>query len=116
MRSEHHSFTFIVTRATLRPQIHHLSLHDALPIWPARDAGRNPPAARRNPVRAAAQPAGSARAGCAGTDRKSTCLNSSHVATSYAVFCLETQKLLEWAARSILTVANKLPMTLVTQR
>src|SRR5437870_10718070 len=29
----------------------------------------------------------------AGVDRKSTRLNSSHVATSYAVFCLTTKKL-----------------------
>src|SRR5690625_6375320 len=30
-----------------------------------------------------------------GTDRKSTRLNSSHVAISYAVFCLKTKKALE---------------------
>src|SRR5690606_41677097 len=62
-----------------------LSLHDALPIWNAQGLG------------------GQARvvdvlAGAAGAlllerllrrDRKSTRLNSSHVKTSYAVFCLK---------------------------
>src|SRR5690625_5619181 len=34
-------------------------------------------------------------AGTAGPDRKSTRLNSSHVANSYAVFCLKKKKTLE---------------------
>src|SRR5437870_9699448 len=59
-------------------EIYTLSLHDALPIsglpaigrsaWPGRSAFRHD-----------------------GGDRKSTRLNSSHVAISYAVFCLKKQ-------------------------
>src|SRR5437867_7329597 len=67
--------------------IYTLSLHDALPISPARGAlepgswpwqnGRSPALhGRRRPWRA-------------GEDRKSTRLNSSHRTTSYAVFCLK---------------------------
>src|SRR5690606_41495483 len=94
------------------PSFHPLSLHDALPIWPAPEhpdrgggahprgllhglpggarvhgahGGRGPPARlHRDAVRPAAPH----------PDRKSTRLNSSHVKISYAVFCLKkkTQK------------------------
>src|SRR5690606_41919393 len=91
-----------------------LSLHDALPIWkPSHDAlAQDPPRPRRRlrprpPGPGARPPARRARprrAGRAGgrererrragglerrRDRKSTRLNSSHVKTSYAVFCLK---------------------------
>src|SRR5207253_5545015 len=40
----------------------------------------------------AAGPVGAADGGVAGGDRKSTRLNSSHVAISYAVFCLKKKR------------------------
>src|SRR5690625_7687512 len=67
--------------ATSPTEIYTLSLHDALPI----SAGsrychrRLPPAADQTP---------SSTSRAIG-DRKSTRLNSSHVAISYAVFCLK---------------------------
>src|SRR5690606_42123334 len=87
-----------------------LSLHDALPIWPAGAAGVEQTAAAQAPVlqgcggRAACrrfgQPADTGQAVlplCQRSrrhavdfeDRKSTRLNSSHVKISYAVFCLK---------------------------
>src|SRR3712207_7272272 len=87
---------------TATTEIYTLSLHDALPIWAARE----PPAwvhqgqaPRWHPEpRARAAPPlhggggrphpGHARAG----DRKSTRLNSSHANISYAVFCLKKKK------------------------
>src|SRR5438874_161182 len=67
---------------TATSEIYTLSLHDALPIS-RRAHGKGEP--RR------AVP-GAARAGHGQVvvpDRKSTRLNSSHVETSYAVFCLK---------------------------
>src|SRR5690625_6425283 len=72
---------------TATTEISTLSLHDALPIYlrgsgPAADsavaamAGANPLYIPRNVQ-----------------DRKSTRLNSSHVAISYAVFCLKKKKM-----------------------
>src|SRR5690349_24666630 len=86
------------------PAIYALSLHDALPIcpsWPAvgrrrRPAYQVPQSARHtaawrerseNPAPTAAQFPDLIRATALG-DRKSTRLNSSHVESSYAVFCL----------------------------
>src|SRR5437870_9758189 len=73
------------------PEIYTLSLHDALPIFDrhregARPARRDARAHRRALRRldAASRPRG--------PDRKSTRLNSSHVAISYAVFCLKKKK------------------------
>src|SRR5690625_6213989 len=80
-----------------------LSLHDALPIC-RRDHRRRAPAT--NAARFVLPPAAAQEhrsrlfqygmvapvSGCAGAgaaDRKSTRLNSSHVAISYAVFCLK---------------------------
>src|SRR5215208_4238357 len=71
-------FFFNVTATT---EIYTLSLHDALPISPGRSLARSGWSARprsglpRQPE-----------------DRKSTRLNSSHVAISYAVFCLKKKK------------------------
>src|SRR5207253_11181256 len=80
--------------------IYALSLHDALPICLARagrrgdervlaggDVGPAPALRDGRPVREAA-----AEPGVDGGDRKSTRLNSSHVAISYAVFCLKKKK------------------------
>src|SRR5690625_5320044 len=68
------------------PQLYTLSLHDALPIsqhdhvglWQEVEQGRR--------LRARVQHQGSR---FSNRDRKSTRLNSSHVAISYAVFCLK---------------------------
>src|SRR5437660_6418685 len=69
-------------------EIYTLSLHDALPICARR--------ARRlsgDRSRAFGQPRDDRyRAARACRDRKSTRLNSSHVAISYAVFCLKKKK------------------------
>src|SRR5690606_41586405 len=81
-----------------------LSLHDALPISADRHVGAHPhhqplkqkvvhassTRGRRMAVRHT-EPNGSG-AGCAPRDRKSTRLNSSHVKSSYAVFCLKKKK------------------------
>src|SRR5215208_8021869 len=67
------SFFFNDTATT---EIYTLSLHDALPISPGRPV-RRPCVAAMN------------AAACSWRDRKSTRLNSSHVAISYAVFCLK---------------------------
>src|SRR5437660_11113827 len=70
-------------------EIYTLSLHDALPILPVRDPG--PRAQRRGRLRRPPRPrlCGLLRHRL---DRKSTRLNSSHVAISYAVFCLKKKK------------------------
>src|SRR5690606_41722317 len=88
---------------SVAPELYPLSLHDALPIYPARDRGREAeqergepeargvggphpveergqgPPAQEHPAHAEREP----------RDRKSTRLNSSHVKISYAVFCLK---------------------------
>src|SRR5439155_11573410 len=97
------SFFFIYTATT---EIYTLSLHDALPILdvPRQRSGiahaRHVPRriADAEEVRAArareSQPA-ARRTVLHGRrqDRKSTRLNSSHVAISYAVFCLKKKKI-----------------------
>src|SRR5690606_40726674 len=82
---------FHVTAATER---HTLSLHDALPIYPAaQSAGEALP--RRHRL---ARPAALRRlqwrrpGGFRPEDRKSTRLNSSHVKISYAVFSVQKKK------------------------
>src|SRR5437870_531421 len=60
-----------------------LSLHDALPISESAGHGSG------RGARAAAREARDLFVGQAQADRKSTRLNSSHVAISYAVFCLK---------------------------
>src|SRR6266576_2418064 len=78
---------------TATTEIYTLSLHDALPIRPA--------GARRRATRcwiAARRPRSSSR-----RDRKSTRLNSSHVESSYAVFCLKKKTYVHlYTARSVL--------------
>src|SRR5439155_20058259 len=85
---------FFFFNDTATTEIYTLSLHDALPI------SREPGADRR--TAAPVPPGAGARRGrptpsrtaCTGSrrDRKSTRLNSSHVAISYAVFCLKKKK------------------------
>src|SRR5205807_8478618 len=79
-------------------EIYTLSLHDALPISPAR-AQPALPARQARQAGAPAAPPGpvpGGRAAAAGRgraeDRKSTRLNSSHLVISYAVFCLKKKK------------------------
>src|SRR5439155_2927540 len=97
-------FTVFIFHDERRPELHTLSLHDALPIWdraaverarlrPPRASGRLAdvyPARSRIRTERLALDNRTPRA-CAGAarDRKSTRLNSSHVAISYAVFCLK---------------------------
>src|SRR6266567_6969384 len=76
-------FFFFFFNDTATTEIYTLSLHDALPTWPAR-----------------ARPSCTWRATATGgwpssispPDRKSTRLNSSHSQISYAVFCLKKKK------------------------
>src|SRR5439155_16265459 len=102
-----HLFLFTATATTLFST---LSLHDALPIYRCCLFPRRPPVAR---VRAGALGGDGleperlsrgqahcpsavrgrrARLARTAEDRKSTRLNSSHVAISYAVFCLKKKK------------------------
>src|SRR5699024_12681829 len=77
-----------------------LSLHDALPIFdhrrlvphrgPRRDRRRRLPAHHRPEEGADRHRRWQERAAVG--DRKSTRLNSSHVSSSYAVFCLKKKK------------------------
>src|SRR5439155_4308607 len=75
---------FFFFNHTSTTEIYTLSLHDALPIcvgWdslPKNSAATCWPSSSRDWLKA--------------RDRKSTRLNSSHVAISYAVFCLKKKK------------------------
>src|SRR5437870_10814040 len=88
--SRYYFLVFFFT-ATAPTEIYTLSLHDALPIslgQPVISPNRFP---RRVP--ALRKPSAlSSRAWTRRRDRKSTRLNSSHVAISYAVFCLKKKK------------------------
>src|SRR2546426_6906568 len=84
------SFFFFNDTATT--EIYTLSLHDALPIFRPRHCAR-----QRRPLRLCKRGAVAAEhRHCAGEDRKSTRLNSSHLVISYAVFCLK--KKIEYVA------------------
>src|SRR5437870_6271182 len=83
----------LILQSSAPTQHYTLSLHDALPICSShtpvavdRGAARTTPCGHR---------AAASRAACARwpQDRKSTRLNSSHVAISYAVFCLKKKLL-----------------------
>src|SRR6267142_3272375 len=65
---------------TATTEIYTLSLHDALPIFFAAMLGTNTPARLDWLLRGTV------------ADRKSTRLNSSHMSSSYAVFCLKKKK------------------------
>src|SRR5439155_22992831 len=102
-----HLLIFFLFTAPAPPEIYTLSLHDALPISrptarevlvefaeQAVEVGRGLDHARRDPVaqflKNVIRPHRLAeRCG----DRKSTRLNSSHVAISYAVFCLKKKNI-----------------------
>src|SRR6202045_5375805 len=74
------SIFFFFFNDTATTEIYTLSLHDALPIWVSMADSRT--VIHVSPL---------IDASC-GLDRKSTRLNSSHVAISYAVFCLKQKK------------------------
>src|SRR5439155_11484385 len=80
---------------TATTEIYTLSLHDALPICALRPRRRRS-AQRVHPRRRGGRPRRGVRPlradHRAGGDRKSTRLNSSHVAISYAVFCLKKKR------------------------
>src|SRR5437870_12679893 len=70
--------------------IYTLSLHDALPICLREDwAGWPEPRLMLSPRRPPSGVGGRRGLSISRGDRKSTRLNSSHVAISYAVFCLK---------------------------
>src|SRR5690625_6452718 len=70
------------------PAIYTLSLHDALPI--SQDPDDKTPKSKRPKPRTASLLKSMDLSTV--TDRKSSRLNSSHVAISYAVFCLKKKK------------------------
>src|SRR5256885_10889956 len=82
-------FIFFFFNDTATTEIYTLSLHDALPISPARVRRQGAPRRRRGP--AAGRHPGRDGAPLP-PDRKSTRLNSSHLVISYAVFCLKKKK------------------------
>src|SRR3712207_7713538 len=78
---------FFFFNDTATTEIYTLSLHDALPIFPADDRGCGAARVVRHSVDVHRGPA------CTDPrDRKSTRLNSSHANISYAVFCLKKNK------------------------
>src|SRR5207253_9646965 len=95
-----HRFLFLSIHPA-PPPLSTLSLHDALPIS-SESRGSVPELRERCAGDAHGQTAGTLRARRGRlpetsrlrllTDRKSTRLNSSHVAISYAVFCLKKKK------------------------
>src|SRR5207253_9369889 len=98
--SDARSLPHCVRRPTLRysnfflpahgpPAYLHLSLHDALPIC---TTGRTATATCGSSTTGCPVTPGTCPRSRARTDRKSTRLNSSHVASSYAVFCLKKKR------------------------
>src|SRR5215510_15337410 len=79
---------FFFFNDTATTEIYTLSLHDALPISGPSTA---PPSSRIKASMPSPSPAPASFA-ISTRDRKSTRLNSSHVASSYAVFCLKKKK------------------------
>src|SRR5437660_2644100 len=79
------SFSFFFFNDTATTEIYTLSLHDALPISWASRGKRSRFASRCDSAHRDRDPEEE-------QDRKSTRLNSSHVAISYAVFCLKKKK------------------------
>src|SRR5439155_24952565 len=100
--SRYSLFVAFFFNATATTEIYTLSLHDALPIWDTHIRASTAlewateapsPHARYIRLRDVARWARFSHAEDARhEDRKSTRLNSSHVAISYAVFCLKKKK------------------------
>src|SRR6266508_2527123 len=80
LRSKVASMSCFFFNDTATTEIYTLSLHDALPIW------------LKALVAPHSHDAAVSMDSEHGRDRKSTRLNSSHVAISYAVFCLKKKK------------------------
>src|SRR5689334_25170300 len=94
------SVLFFFFNATATTEIYTLSLHDALPISPARPRGRHPRVDAAHVLRREGRAAPLRQAGVRARseharprDRKSTRLNSSHSSISYAVFCLKKKNI-----------------------
>src|SRR5439155_11477935 len=84
--------TIFFSNHTAPTEIYTLSLHDALPISKVRSVPQRPPRIRTRSARQGSpciRPKPHTRRRRRTRDRKSTRLNSSHVASSYAVFCLK---------------------------
>src|SRR5207253_10971419 len=90
------SLYFFFFTDTAPTEIYTLSLHDALPILFASILGPAESAARQRRGRVGntrdVRVTQERQNGVVERDRKSTRLNSSHVAISYAVFCLKKKK------------------------
>src|SRR5437870_10441704 len=91
----HYLYPYFFFNDPAPTEIYTLSLHDALPIFAGSPYRRAAPRTQSCRTSASSSPSRarrpSARRVAAG-DRKSTRLNSSHVAISYAVFCLKKKK------------------------
>src|SRR5690625_6556307 len=94
---------FLISSETLTTESYTLPLHDALPISheefdhdphieDGRDIGDRGASHRQQTRGHEFQDAVLRASDIDGTDRKSTRLNSSHVAISYAVFCLKQKR------------------------
>src|SRR5207253_11477800 len=88
-------FLFFFFNDPAPTEIYTLSLHDALPI--STEPWKSSWVRRASPYFFFSSPRSSLIsimifASCCRRDRKSTRLNSSHVAISYAVFCLKKKK------------------------
>src|SRR5437870_11347914 len=91
---------FFFSSDTATTEIYTLSLHDALPIFLKTAVPETVPGVRiplPPPIFAHAE------------DRKSTRLNSSHVAISYAVFCLKKKNTAVNGSISLLSIAHTAP-------
>src|SRR5439155_25642958 len=83
-----YSFFFFFFNDTATTEIYTLSLHDALPILASSSGSHS----QTSHAWRKTDWANSSAVACGSSDRKSTRLNSSHVAISYAVFCLKKKK------------------------
>src|SRR5690349_23906931 len=103
-----YSFFF---KAAVANEIYPLSLHDALPIFLHRALGHlDVQHIRRKALRGQVKRSGGAGRGLeeeVDEDRKSTRLNSSHVESSYAVFCVKKKKkklyALQWLIKRLMS-------------
>src|SRR5437870_3972579 len=82
----HEAELYFLSKETAPTEIYTLSLHDALPIFNAFSIDQ-----AGNGFRLTATAGTLTVLSALFEDRKSTRLNSSHVATSYAVFCLKNK-------------------------
>src|SRR3712207_8491412 len=97
------SLFFFFFNDTATTEIYTLSLHDALPIFPLREAyspafapkptPQSRPARELHAMHPACEEPILPKAAATCQDRKSTRLNSSHANISYAVFCLKKKKM-----------------------